>query len=108
MMPITDSMRDSIVISVATKTTFGGMIASFMGWFTHTGTAVFIGTLVTLLGFGMNYYFQRRKAKREDVMWEQEQRAFIKEEKRKEELHQARLKAFENTYSMGTEHEENY
>lgn len=92
-----DSIAEKVVegafITAAHKTTVGGLFTSVYGWLTHTGSAVFIGILITILGFVVNYYFQRKRAKREYLLWEQTFEANIRAETRKEELHQARLEA---------------
>lgn len=97
-----DKIEDSIIvgklleggfISAAHKTTIGGLFTSVYGWLTHTGSAIFIGILITILGFVVNYYFQKKRSKREHMLWEQTFEANIRAETRKEELHQARLEA---------------
>lgn len=87
------SARDSVLVSLSSKSTVGGMFTSIYGWLTHTESAIFIGIVVTLLGFVMNYIFQRRKSKREAALWEQQIQAHNRAEERKEELHKARLLA---------------
>lgn len=84
---------ENITIHVANKSTIGGLVTSIYGWFTQTGSAIFIGIVVTILGFLVNYYFQRKKAAREQALWEQTYSANIRAEERKEELHRARLEA---------------
>lgn len=90
---LTDNVIDSTLISLSTKTTVGGLFTSIYGWFTQTGSAVFIGILITILGFLVNYYFQKKKAKRDLILWKQNYEANIRAEQRKEELHHARLEA---------------
>lgn len=92
---IKSQVVDSVVISTSSKFTVGGLFASIYGWLTQTGSAVFIGIVITILGFLMNYYFQHRKAKRDNIIWQQTYEANLRAEQRKEELHQARLQAIQ-------------
>ena len=94
---IAGKLLESAFISAAHKTTVGGLFASVYGWLTHTGSAIFIGIVITILGFVVNCYFQKKRARREHILWKQtleaNMQANIKAEARKEELHQARLAA---------------
>lgn len=90
---LTDSVIDNALISLSSKSTVGGLFTSVYGWLTQTGSAVFIGIIITILGFLVNYYFQKKKAKRDLILWKQMFDANEKAEKRKEELHLARLEA---------------
>lgn len=90
---LTNQAVDTALISLSSKSTLGGLATSIYGWLTQTGSAVFIGIVITILGFLMNYYFQHRKAKRDKIIWKQTYEANIRAEQRKEELHQARLRA---------------
>ena len=85
----------------------GGTLASVFGWFTSNGAAVFVGILMTVLGFVMNAWFQRRTDARE-LLYHQRKDAReeaeaalrreheIRCEQRLEELHQAQLEALRN------------
>ena len=90
---VVDSVIDNALISLSSKSTVGGLFTSVYGWLTETGSAVFIGIVITVLGFLVNYYFQKKKAKRDHILWQQTFDANERAEKRKEELHQARLEA---------------
>lgn len=90
---LTDSVIDNALISLSSKSTIGGLFTSIYGWLTQTGSAVFIGIVITILGFLINYYFQKKKAKRDLILWQQMFDANEKAERRKEELHLARLEA---------------
>lgn len=83
--------RDALLVSIATKSTWGGMFSSVYGWLTQTDSAIFIGIVVTMLGFVMNYIFQRSRSKRETSLWEEQLKAHLRAEERKEEIHKARL-----------------
>lgn len=91
---------DAAIISVASKSTWGGMIASAYGWFSQSDSAIFIGIVVTLLGFIMNYVFQKRKEKRDRAIWKQQFQANARAEERMEELHKARLEAVKRGLEM--------
>ena len=90
---LTDSVIDNALISLSSKSTVGGLFTSIYGWLTQTGSAVFIGIVITILGFLVNYYYQKKKAKRDLILWQQMFDANERAEKRKEELHLARLEA---------------
>ena len=91
-----DNARDTLLVSVAVKSTWGGMLGSVYGWLTQTDSAIFIGIVITLLGFVMNYFFQRFKAKREAVLWQEQLKSHLRAEERREELHAARLFSIRN------------
>lgn len=61
------------------------------GWMTDAGTAVFVGVVVTLAGFVMSYYFQRKRQIRERTEAALREELLLRDEARKEELHQAQL-----------------
>lgn len=100
---------EAAVTSVATKWGMGGgTLAAVYGWVTHTGSAVFIGIVVTILGFAINWVYQQKRTKRE--RWEAEERLkqnkemiefqkgiALAEEARKIEMHQAQLNAIKHT-----------
>lgn len=100
MPPVKDTVHDlatdTVVVSVATKWGMGGgAIATAFGWFTHNGVAVAIGILVTVLGFIVNYIFQRRRDRREEEQKEFDRTLALAEEKRRQELHEAQLRAIQ-------------
>ena len=92
----------------------GGTLASVFGWFTSNGAAVFVGILITILGFVMNAWFQRRRDARE-LLYHQRKDAReeaetalhreheIKREQRLEEMHQAQLEALRNNCAISTD-----
>lgn len=74
----------------------GGTVTTALGWLSSSGATVLIGLLITLVGFLVNFFSQKRREKREI-----EERAFrekiaLREESRKEELHRAKLKALQD------------
>lgn len=88
----TEVMTDAVVSSIATKYGMGGgLAASVFGWLTSNGAAIFIGIVVTIGGFVVNFWFQRRKEKRDIEALAFNQAIVLAEEKRKEELHQLQL-----------------
>lgn len=70
----------------------GGSLTLLYGWMTDASTAVFIGVIVTLAGFLMSFYFQRKRQIRELHEAALRRELLLKEEDRKEALHQARLR----------------
>lgn len=82
-----------VVASTASKWTAGGAFATTYGWLTSSGAAVLIGILVTILGFVINYLYQRKRDAREIAAIKFRQELEMKEEKRREEFHLAQLAA---------------
>lgn len=100
MPPVKDTVHDlatdTVVASVATKWGMGGgAIAATFGWLTSNGVAVAIGILVTIMGFIVNYIFQRRRDHREVEQKEFDRQLALAEEKRRQELHEAQLRAIQ-------------
>lgn len=56
---------DASIASVASKATVYGWAGSMFGFLTDAGIAVAIGTVITVAGFLLNWYFQRRVKKKE-------------------------------------------
>lgn len=100
MLPVRDTIQklatDTAVTSVATKWGMGGgTVAAAYGWLTSNGGAVVIGILVTVLGFVINYIFQRRRDRREEEQREFDRKLALAEEERRQELHEAQLRAIQ-------------
>lgn len=98
MTPVRDTVQDmatdTVVTSVATKWGMGGgTIAATFGWLTSNGLAVAIGILVTVMGFIINYIFQRRRDHREVEQKALDRQLALAEEKRRQELHEAQMRA---------------
>lgn len=94
----TNRISEAAVTSVATKWGMGGGTAtSIFGWLTSNGAAVFIGIVVTIAGFLVNYWFQRRREKREIADMDFQHKLALEEERRKEEMHQAQLAAIKES-----------
>lgn len=96
MLPIKNTVHeiavDGTVASVATKWGMGGgTLAAAFGWLTSNGAAVLIGIFVTVLGFIINYIFQRRRDRREAEQAEFFRELKLAEEKRQQELHEVQL-----------------
>ena len=81
----------------------GGTLASVFGWFTSNGAAVFVGILITILGFVMNAWFQRRRDAREEAEANLCREHQIMRELRLEEMHQAQLEALRNNCAISTD-----
>lgn len=93
---------ETAVVSVATKLGMGGGSAtSAFGWLTSNNTVVVVGLLVTVLGFMVSLFFQRRRDKRETRESEQKIAIARAEEKRKQELHLIQMKALKRRSTDG-------
>lgn len=90
---------ETAITSAATKWGMGGgTAAAALGWLSSSAGAVFIGVLITILGFIINGIYQRRRDRREAAVEkrEVEEAAFrrgleMAEEARRVEMHQAQL-----------------
>lgn len=77
---------DAAMSSAATKWGLvGGSTTSIIGWLSSNQAAVLIGISVTVIGFVVNMYYQRRRDKRESYYLKQE-------ELRKQEIHELEVK----------------
>lgn len=86
---------ETSIISLGSKSMGGGVVTSVIGYLSSNGAAVLIGVLVTILGFIFSMYFQYRQGERNKEKWLIEKNQMLAEERRKEELHQHRLKQYE-------------
>ena len=75
--------------SVANKATMAGAVAGTLGWLAQINWIGLSGVLVAVLGLAANFYFQRRRDKREQA--EREERRW-----REEREHQKRMAAFKD------------
>lgn len=92
-----NAARDTALASAGSKWTVGGLMTSVLGWVTSSGAAVLIGILVTIGGFLVTWYYQRKREKRQEAQSIREAIAFEKEELRKEELHNLRVAAIKES-----------
>ena len=100
-MPLKDNISsqalENAVIPLSTKSMGGGALTTVFGYLSSSGTAVFVGVVVTILGFAFNLYFQRKRHARELEEWSTKKTLLLEEERRKEEYHQAMLKSLGGT-----------
>lgn len=87
-MSNTQLTSDAALASAASKTTVYGWAGSVFGVLADSGVALAVGTVVTIVGFGMNYYFQRRRNQREAHLKSIEEQAILARETRERELHE--------------------
>lgn len=88
---ITGSTDGLLAITVSKWGMSGGTVAAALGWLTSNGAAVLIGICVTVLGFVINYIFQRRRDRREAEQAKFSRELELAEEKRRQELHEVQL-----------------
>lgn len=67
-----------------TQIAVGGNVSVLWGAMSNTGTAVFVGLVVTVMGFAMNWYFKHDERKRAVSQQEFENRLKL-------ELHQTQM-----------------
>lgn len=88
-----DVAVEATVSSVAMKYGMGGgTVAAAIGWLSSSGAAVLIGIAVTVLGFIVNYVFQRRRDRREAIHADLQHQLELAEERRRQEMHEAQLR----------------
>ena len=96
LTPNTSSQTETLMPVISKWGMGGGVATSIFGWLSSSGGAVLIGVAVTILGFWVNFYFQRRRDLRELKQLQLLEAREHAEERRKQELHDlhvARLKA---------------
>jgi hypothetical protein len=74
------AQQDAVIVGIASKTTVYGYAGSVYGLLADSSFAIMAGTIVTIAGFCVAFYFNRRKNIREKL-------AFEADEVRKNELH---------------------
>ena len=60
-----EHIPDSTAISIATKTTVGAGVTGVYSWISSVNWIGVISALVAVIGLFTNFYFQRRRDKRE-------------------------------------------
>lgn len=71
----------------------GGNLATVWGVLSDTGVAVFVGIVITIAGFILQWLMSRRRMQFDREQQEFSNRLRLAEEKRAEELHLAKLEA---------------
>lgn len=84
-----EQIPDAVGISLSTKATVGAGVASIFSSVAQWNWTAIIASLVAILGLAMNYYFQRRRDKRESL----ESAARLAESQARQAEISARLKA---------------
>lgn len=88
--------QDAALASVGAKTTIYGYAGSMYGFLADNGVAIAIGTIVTIGGFVMNWYFQRRRNQREIEAAEAKERREIEMHSWAREEHLLRMEKLRN------------
>lgn len=63
-----EQATEAAVAAVAHKTMTAGSATAVVGWLTLNNVALLIGILVTLAGFGVNFYYRRKADRRESEL----------------------------------------
>ena len=88
---------DATVASLATKWGMvGGAVTSAFGMLTSNGSVALIGIVLAILGFIINYTFQKRRECRELEEAELRRVLALAEESRRAEMHAAQLVALKD------------
>lgn len=89
---------ESAATSIASKGAMGGgTLYALYGWAISSGGVAIIGVLITVLGFIVTLYFQRRRDQREAADLEFRHQMELAQEARRVEIHQAQLAAIKYT-----------
>lgn len=81
--------------NVATKWGMGGgTLSSVYGWVASNEAVILIGLFVTIAGFVINLIYQRKRDRREADEAELRKKLQEAEDRRREELHKAQMKAY--------------
>lgn len=96
-----DNNSDIVGSAIASKFGMvGGFMASLYGYLSTTEAVVFIGLIVTVVGFFTNHHFQKKRHIRETKSKEIENKlncakleAIQEETRMKREMHEAKMKA---------------
>lgn len=92
---------EAAISSIATKWGMtGGTITTILGWASSNSFAVFVGILATVLGFIVNYVYQRRRDLREETEAAFRREMEVADEARRIELHQAQLAALKHNLML--------
>jgi hypothetical protein len=62
-----DSTVDATLAAIGSKATWGGAGAAIFGWLTSSGFGVLIGAIGVVAGLLMQWYFNRRRDRREEA-----------------------------------------
>lgn len=93
-MSVQEHITDAAVASAATKWGMGGgLMTSVFGWLSSNGAAVLIGIAVTVGGFIVNYYYQRKRYRLTQAEHELDREIKLAKESREQELHRAQMNA---------------
>lgn len=76
---VVDSTIDATLAAVGSKTTWTGAGAAVFGWATSSGFGVLIGAIGVVVGLLMQWYYNRRRDRREEAA---DRRAQIEHERR--------------------------
>lgn len=99
-MPLRDlpeTAFDATVASLATKWGMvGGAVTSAFGMLTSNGSVALIGIVLAILGFVINYTFQKRREYRELEEAKLRRVLALAEESRRAEMHAAQLIALKD------------
>lgn len=93
---LTTQSIEATAITLSSKSMGGGVFTATVGYLSSSGAAVLIGVLVTLMGFALSTYFNRRRDRREEREWKFKKSLLMAEELRNQEQHAANLRLIEN------------
>lgn len=89
-------MNDNIGTTLSNRYGLGGGFFTVLyGWLANAETAILIGVIVTVGGFMMSFYFQRRRHIRERNEHFLRLEVIRKEEERKDEIHKEVIKQYQ-------------
>lgn len=96
---LSDIPLEATVSSVATKVGMpGGVLYTVYGWLSSSAGAIVIGVLVTVLGFVVNFIYQKKRDAREDKEKELSRQLLLAEDARKQEIHVLQMRALQHQF----------
>ena len=88
-----DTINDVTLANMTAKYGMGGgAVTSLIGWLSSSEAVLFIGVVVTILGFIINFIFQIIRDKRLKHKTNLEEELLVREDKRKQALFEEQMK----------------
>lgn len=67
---VAESHVDTALAGVGSKTTYTGMTSTAVGWLTSSQAVTIIGLTLGICGFALNWYYSRKRDRREQELHE--------------------------------------
>lgn len=104
-MAVSGAITPEQVTSLAQKVSGGGFATVTFGWITSSSGIAAIGLFITVLGFTVNYIYQRKRDQREREIVALRAELELRDDRRKEELHNMHMRVLKEQLGQQTESE---